>query len=485
MSAVPETATRRSGGVLIAVLSLAAMVVSIMQTQAVPILGLIAGELNASAANVGWVTTATLLSAAVMTPLLGRIGDQHGKKGTLLVVLGIAVAGSVIAAVAGSLWLLLLGRALQGSATAIFPLALSILREELPKERLHGAMAMVSGTLAFGSGIGLVVTGLLTQGENADYRIVFWFSTVFAVIALAGVAFLVPKARHRAGGRIDLLGAATLGGFLVLLLLPLSQGHEWGWTSAATLGCFAAAVLLAALWVLVERQVAAPLVDLKMFVHRPVLFTNLAGLFIGFAMFTQFIGVSYLAQLPEFTQYGFGASVLRASVEFLLPGTLASMLAAPIGGILVGRIGGRKTLGLAAVVGFTGYVWLIVTHSAAFSVIGAGMLIGISVSFAYGAMPALIAAGVPHHQSGIANGINSISRTVGSSLASAIFTTLLASKTIPNLPAGIPPLPAESQFTIAFVLGAGACLLTLAVVAFGLREHQPAVVHADELVAAA
>jgi MFS family permease len=485
MSAAPETTARRSGAVLIAVLSLAAMVVSIMQTQAVPILGLIAGDLGASAANVGWVTTATLLSAAVMTPVLGRVGDQHGKKGTLLVVLGIAVAGSVIAAVAGSLWLLLLGRALQGTATAIFPLALSILREELPKERLHGAMAMVSGMLAFGSGIGLVVTGLLTQGADADYRIVFWFSTGIAVIALAGVAFLVPKARHRAGGRIDLLGAATLGGFLVLLLLPLSQGHEWGWTSAATIGCFAAAGLVAALWVQVERKVAEPLVDLTMFVHRPVLYTNLAGLFIGFAMFTQFIGVSYLAQLPEFTQYGFGASVLRASVEFLLPGALASMLAAPIGGILVGRIGGRQTLGIAAVVGFAGYAWLIATHAAAFSVIGAGMLIGISVSFAYGAMPALIAAGVPHHQSGIANGINSISRTVGSSLASAIFTTLLASKTIPNLPAGIPPLPAESQFTIAFVLGAGACLLTLAVVVFGLREHQPELVHADELVAAA
>ncbi|GAB3677202.1 hypothetical protein GCM10027589_47390 [Actinocorallia lasiicapitis] len=125
----------RKNGLLVAVLSLAAMVVSLMQTQAVPILGLIAGELDTSAANAGWVTTATLLSAAVLTPLLGRVGDQFGKKRTLLAVLALAVAGSAIAALAGSLWLLLAGRAFQGAATAIFPLALSVLREELPKER--------------------------------------------------------------------------------------------------------------------------------------------------------------------------------------------------------------------------------------------------------------------------------------------------------------------------------------------------------------
>ncbi|WP_344829908.1 MFS transporter [Actinocorallia longicatena] len=465
----------RKGGTLVAVLSLAAMVVSLMQTQAVPILGLIAGKLGTSAANAGWVTTATLLSAAVMTPLLGRVGDQFGKKRTLLAVLALAVAGSAVAAVAGSLWLLLAGRALQGAATAIFPLALSILREELPPAKLHGAMAVVSGTLAFGSGLGLVVTGLLTQGTDPDYRIVFWFSTVVAAIALGLVAARVPATGHRGGGRIDLLGALTLGGFLVLLLLPLSQGNAWGWTSAATLGCFAASALVAALWVAVERRVAAPLVDLAMFTHRPVLFTNLAGMFVGFAMFVQFLGVSYLAQMPEFTGYGFGASVLRASLEFLLPGTIASMLAAPLGGMLVGRSGPRHTLVVSSGIGLMGYLWLIAAHGTPFSVIVAGILVGVSVSFAYASMPALIAASVPHHQSGVANGINSISRTVGSSLASAIFTTLLTSNTLKNLPPGAPELPAESGFTTAFVIAAVAYAITAAVALFGLRPaHAPA-----------
>jgi MFS family permease len=267
----------RNETVIVFALSLAAMVVSMMQTLPVPILGLIRDDLGASTAGVSWVTTATLLSAAVFTPLLGRFGDQHGKKPTLVAVLGVMVAGSVVAALATSLPLLILGRVLQGAATAIFPLALSVLREEIRPQKLPGAMALVSGTLAFGSGLALVATGLLTSGDGADYRNAFWMATGFAALALIAVVTLVPATRHKTGGRTDVLGALTLGLTLLLLLLGISQGHEWGWTSGRTLGSFAGAAVMAVVWVVTELKVAEPLVDMKMFVHRPVLMANLAG----------------------------------------------------------------------------------------------------------------------------------------------------------------------------------------------------------------
>lgn len=457
----------RKGSLLTGVLAFAAMIVTVMQTQAVPILGLIATKLQVSTTSVSWVTTATLLSAAVSTPLLGRFGDLYGKKPTLLGVLVVAAAGSAISASANSLSVLLVGRVLQGVATAIFPLALAVLREEIPARRLHHAMAIVSGTLGFGGGLGLVSTGLLTKGADPDYHVVFWFTAALSVVALVAAAVAVPATTTRHPGAVDLPGALTLGGFLILLLLPISQGHEWGWTSVTTLACFAGAIATAAAWVLTERRVRTPLVDLQMFTHRPVLFTNLAGMFIGFAMFMQFMGVSYLAQMPTpVAGYGFGASILRASVEYLLPATLSSMLAAPIGGILVGRLGGRSVLALSGVVGTVGFGWLALAHDTTASVIAASVVIGIAISFAYAAMPALIAAGVPHHQSGIANGINSISRTVGSSLASAIITTLLTAKLLPQL-----PLPQESQFTIAFWVGAAACVATVLAALLGLRPE--------------
>ncbi|MEU3190384.1 MFS transporter [Streptomyces sp. NPDC006992] len=465
---------RPSGGFgLILVLGLAAMVVSMMQTLVVPILGVIQSDLGTSTAGVSWVTTATLLSAAVFTPLLGRFGDQHGKKPTLVGVLVLLVAGSVLAATTESLTLLIVARVMQGAATAIFPLALSVLREEVPHERLHTAMALVSGTLAFGSGLALVGAGLLTQGAHPDYHRVFWLACGLAVLALVGVLLVVPTSRHRTGGRTDWLGAVALAAMLVLLLLPISQGHEWGWTSGRTLGLFAGSAVTGGLWVLIERRVREPMVDMRMFVHPPVLFTNIAGLLVGFAMFAQFLGVSYLVQMPEeLTGYGFGASVLRASVEYLLPTTLVSLVAAQFGGMLVSRIGARLTLVAGAAFGVTGFTWLILQHDSTPAVIVAGMVVGVAISFGYAAMPALIAAGVPHHQSGIANGINSISRSVGSAVASAVITSLLASKTIQHLPAGTPPLPEESQFTLSFALAGGAFLLVAVVALVGLAARR-------------
>ncbi|MEV5103736.1 MFS transporter [Streptomyces massasporeus] len=468
--ATHAASTRPSGHTgIVLVLGLAAMVVSMMQTLVVPILGIIQSDLKATTANVSWVTTATLLSAAVFTPLLGRFGDQHGKKPTLVGVLIVMIAGSVLAATTTSLTWLIVGRVMQGAATAIFPLALSVLREEIRPEKLHGAMALVSGTLAFGSGLALVGAGLLTRGSDPDYHRVFWLAAVLAVVALAGVLITVPASRTKAGGRTDWLGALTLGMLLVLLLLPISQGHEWGWTSGRTLGAFAGAVVMTGVWVLTETRVKDPMVDMKMFVHRPVLFTNLAGLLLGFAMFTHFIGVSYLVQMPEdLVGYGFGASVLAASVVYLLPTTLVSLIGAQFGGVLVGRLGARFTLAAGACFGVLGFTWLTTAHDTTASVIVAGMLIGLAISFGYASMPALIVAGVPAYQTGIANGINSISRSVGSAVASAVITSLLASKSVP-LPAGMPALPQESQFTLSFALAGAAFILVAAVALIGLR----------------
>ncbi|MET8022639.1 MFS transporter [Streptomyces avermitilis] len=470
--AVPR---RRSGDTaVVLVLGLAAMVVSMMQTLVVPVLGIIQSDLKDTTANVSWVTTATLLSAAVFTPLLGRFGDQHGKKPTLVGVLLVMIAGSVLAATTASLTWLIVGRVMQGAATAIFPLALSVLREEIKPEKLHGAMALVSGTLAFGSGLALVGAGLLTQGSDPDYHRVFWLAVVLAVMALAGVLFAVPASRTKTGGRTDWLGAVALAALLVLLLLPISQGHEWGWTSGRTLGAFAGAIVMAVVWVIIESRVKEPMVDMKMFAHRPVLFTNLAGLLLGFAMFTQFIGVSYLVQMPEgVAGYGFGASVLEASVVYLLPTTLVSLVGAQFGGVLVRRLGARVTLAAGACFGVLGFTWLSAAHDTTASVIGAGMVIGLAISFGYASMPALIVASVPPHQTGIANGINSISRSVGSAVASAVITSLLASKTIP-LPHGMPALPQEGQFTLSFTIAGAAFVLVVAVALVGLKSaHAP------------
>ncbi|MFE9413244.1 MFS transporter [Streptomyces sp. NPDC006704] len=464
-------AARESAGRgLVFALGLSAMIVSMMQTLIVPILTVVQKDLSLSSSTTSWLATSTLLSAAVFTPVLGRLGDMHGKRPVLLGVLGVTVAGSVLAACTSSLPLLLLARVMQGASTAIFPLALSVLRDELPARRLPGAMGLVSGTLAFGSGLALVGAGLLSQGPHPDYHRVFWLATVLSLIALATAAIAVPPSPSSVGGRTDWLGVTTLAGAMILLLLPISQGGAWGWTSARCLGLLGGAVLLTVVWVLIERRVRQPLVDMRMFVLRPVVFTNLAGVLLGFGMFTQFIGISYLVQTPHSVAgYGFSASVLDAAVVYLLPGTIASLIAAQFGGVLVRRIGARITLAAGAGSGVLGFGWLALSHASPGGVVAAGLLTGVAVSFGFATLPAFIVAGVPAHQSGIANGINSIARSLGSSLGSAVITAILSAHLLTGLPPGTHPLPGEGQYTLSFTLGACAFALVALIALTGLR----------------
>ena len=177
--------------------------------------------------------TANLLAAAVFTPVLGRLGDLRGERPVILGILVAVSAGTLLAIVASSLPLLLVGRILQGASYGLFPLSISVLRRELPEARLSVAMSVVSSTLAVGGVVGLVATGLLT-GDGGDYRRPFWIGLGVALLSLALSHRRAAAPPGRAAtGRVDWWGAVVLGAGLVLLLLPVSQGHAWGWGSPA------------------------------------------------------------------------------------------------------------------------------------------------------------------------------------------------------------------------------------------------------------
>ncbi|MGR6997085.1 MFS transporter [Yinghuangia aomiensis] len=394
-TAVPTARANRAPhpGALIAALSFAAMVGAMLQTLVVPVLSTIGARLNADAGEISWVLTANLLAAAVMTPLFGKTGDLYGKKRMLLVALGMILAGSLLAALTTSLPLLIIGRVLQGAWGGLFPVALGALRDELPPQKLTGAMAMVSGMIGIGGGIGLVLTGLLTN-HHGDYHRVFWAATILTALAALAVAAVVPRRKPTATGRIDWAGAGLLGAALVALLLPVSQGNTWGWGSARTLGLFAVSALLFAAWAVVERRIADPMIDMKVFVKRSVAFTNIAGVLVGVNMFVGFLAVSQFVQMPErVAGYGFTASVLSASTVYLLPGALSAIVAAPIGGILVRRFGGRHALGVAGLISLVAYGFVMFAHDRSWQLIVVAIAVQSSVAIAYAAMPALIIAG--------------------------------------------------------------------------------------------
>jgi predicted MFS family arabinose efflux permease len=454
---------------LVLTLALGVTTLSLLQSLVVPVLGLIQEQLDISAGAAGWVLTANLLAAAVFTPVLGRLGDLRGERPVILGILVAVSVGTLLAIVSSSLPLLLVGRILQGSSYGLFPLSISVLRRELPEARLSVAMSVVSSTLAVGGVAGLVATGLLT-GDGVDYRRPFWIGLGVALLSLALSHRVLPRRAASGTGRVDWWGALVLGAGLVLLLLPVSQGHEWGWSSPAVLGCLAGSAVALTGWVLLQQRTREPLVRPGLLADRRTIVPNVAGLMTGVALFASFLAILQFVQAPsEVTGYGFGATVLEASVIYLLPGGIAGIVLAPFAGRLVTRLGALPTLIGGAASGTAGFTLLAFFRSEPWLVILAGLLTQLAVTVAYAALPALVVQAVSEAETGVANAVNSIARSVGQALGSTVAVTLIA--------AGFDPatgFPRAIVFTQVALVGAIASVAVLVVGVVGLladRRH--------------
>jgi MFS family permease len=459
---------RSSTGVLVAALSLAALTVALLQTAVVPVLGIIAHQLNVSSVAVSWAVTANLLAAAAATPLIGRLADLHNKKHVLLAVLVIVLVGSVLAATTSSLPLLIAARVLQGVSFALYPICVAILRDELREEQVVRSLAVLSGTLGFGGGTGLVVTGLLMNGA-AGYHRVFWLTIAFTVLVIVVVLLFVPSRERTGEGTIDWLGALGLAVGFTAVLLAITQGNIWGWASLPTIACIALGVIVLAGWWVWERSRTHPLVSTRMLTRRAMLLTNLATVLVGTGLYFGFLGLTQFVQMPrEITGYGFSASVLHASVVFLLPGALTGFVTATASGPLIDRFGARPVLVTGAVTGIVGFTALALIHHAPWQVIVAGIATNAYISLAYGALPALVVNEATAGETGVATGVNAIARTVGSSIAAAAVAVLLGHS------AGGTRLPAESAFVTIFLAGAvTAALATVLIAMSGTRADKP------------
>ena len=457
----PGTAVRPA--LLVFTLALGVTTLSLLQSLVVPVLGTIERQLDVSAGAAGWVLTANLLSAAVLTPVLGRLGDLRGERPVILGILVAVALGTLLAIVTTSLPLLLLGRILQGASYGLFPLSISVLRRELPQARLSVAMSIVSSTLAVGGVVGLVGTGLLA-GDGGDYRRPFWIGLGVTLASLALAYRLLPHRPPSASGRVDWWGALVLGAGLVLLLLPVSQGNAWGWGSPGVVGCLSGSAVVLTGWVLLERRTAAPLVRPALLADRRMVVPNLAGLMTGIALFASFLAVlQYVQAPPEVTGYGFGASVLEASVIYLLPGGVAGIVAAPLAGRAVTRWGALPTLMAGAASGVAGFLLLALLRGEPWLVVLAGLLTQLAVTVAYAALPALVVQAVEEDETGVANAVNSITRAVGQALGSTVAVALIAAGF--DAATGFPRTIAYTQVA---VIGAAASLAVVAVAVVGM-----------------
>ncbi|MBW9120088.1 MFS transporter [Microbacterium trichothecenolyticum] len=453
-------------GAIVAVLAIAGLASSFMFTLVVPIQSKLPELLNASRDDTAWVVTSTLLAAAVMTPIAGRLGDMYGKRRIVLVLLALLVAGSVIAAASTGIIGVIVGRTLQGAVTGVIPLGISILRDVLHEDRVDSAIALISATLGVGGALGLPVSAFIT--ERSDWHVLFWVSAALGAVVFALVLWIVPVSALRTGGRFDYVGTLGLSVGLVGVLLAVSRGNEWGWASPAVLACGLGGLAVLLLWGWYELRIADPLLDLRVAARRPVLLTNLASIAFGFSLFASNVIYPQMLELP-IAAGGFGLSLVAASLV-VMPAGLVMMVLSPFSGQLARTVGPKLLLVLGAVALVVTYGFTLLFASEVWQILVANIGIGFGIGFGYAAMPMLIMRSVPQSETGASNGLNALFRSLGTSTAAAVVGAVLATFAVEI--DGV-PVPEPAAFHISFLLGGGAALIALLVALFIPRHHAP------------
>lgn len=453
-SASQPTGHKIHSTAIVIFLSLGGLSFSVLQSLVAPALTTIGTDLHATTSDVSWILTAYLLAASVLTPIFGRLGDMVGKRKILIVVLSILLVGTLLAALAPNLGVLIAARALQGAAGAVLPLSIGIVRDELPRERVSVVIGLLSAIFGIGAGVGIVAAGPIIQGLSWHW--LFWLPLALIVIALAGVIFGVPESPIRKPGRLDLVGTAILSVGLVSLLLAISEGETWGWGSKKTVGLLLLGAVALVAFVLVELRVKEPLIDMRLFKVRGVWTAHLVALAFGFAMFGVFVLIPTLLQLPSVLGYGFGKTVSEAGL-FLLPTVLAMIVAAPASGILVRRVGPKLPMLLGGAFLTAAFVLAAVSHAELWQVVVSGILTGAGIGFGLAATSNAIIESVPATQTGEAISANTIARSIGSSIGTAVIAAVITSHISAQ------GAPQDDAFTIGFwVCGAVAVLAMLA-----------------------
>ena len=445
------------------VVGTAAMCCSLSQSLLIPVQTTMQADLRADPSTFGWLFTATLLVAAVAVPVLGRLGDMFGKRLMLLVAVGMLTVGSSVCASTDNIAAMIAGRAIQGFAIAAIPLGISLLSALLPPERVATGIAVVSAMLGVGGALAMPLGGYV--GEHADYHWLFRITMIAGALSFTAILFMVPEAPGRTRGRVDIAGTVILSAALVCLLLPLTKSSDWGWLDGRTLGSLGGAAALFAVLVVVQKRVRNPLIDLVALRRKPIVLTNLASALFGFALFAMFLGTPLYLQAPEATGYGFGLGVVASGV-CMLPGGLMMLFLSGISARIIRTTGPSYALTAAGLVVALGWLTRLFFSDHLWQVVAGCTVIGTGVALGFAAMPSLINTHTPNTEIAAANGINSLARSLGLSISSAVTSSILAGYTLSGPLAGIPRQGAYHAVFIA----CGAAALVAAALALAIPE---------------
>ena len=493
-SGTPAAPAVRRGAVILLLLAAAALMVNYVETMLVPALPtLVAFFDGVPYTTIAWVVSAYLLVGVSTTPLFAKLGDIYGKKRMLVVVLGIytvavAITGftPAIATALGlsrynAVYLLIAVRGLQGVGLAMFPLAFAMIGEDLPPAQVGQAQGLIAAMFAIGAALGLFGGAwvIQTYGWQDAYHLVI----PIAVLILGLAIWELPESRHRLQSRLDVPGAALLGGALATFLVGLSQGPAWGWGNlgAVRIGgapfgvpeFFVVSAALAVLFYLRERTAAAPMVRLERFRERNLAIAYVVALLVGTSIFLGFVGVTILVETPI---VGLGRTVFEFGV-LSLPTTMSMLVAAPFVGRAISRFGPKPVMMLGAGLATVGFVLMLTFDTSYNEVILTPIPTFVGLVAMLISVTNIVVLSSRKDETGIQTGMAEMFQDLGASIGPVLVAAILASFTGvfatgvvgPNGPITV-VLPTLTAFHWLF--GVGALLaLSSGILAFFLRNY--------------
>jgi EmrB/QacA subfamily drug resistance transporter len=437
---------------------------TIGQSLLAPVLPTLESELHTSEADVTWVLTCYLLSAAVCTPIFGRLGDARGKKRMLVAALSVLTVGSFMAALATSLPAMLAARAVQGAGGGVLPLSFGIVRDEVPPAEVPGTIGVISALSGVGSGLGIVLAGPIV--EHLGYHWLFWMPAVVTAAAALGAWLLVPESPVTSPSKINWAAALLLSCWLVALLLAVSQAPQWGWLAPRVLGLIALAAVGAVVWTRAEARSPHPLIDMAVMRLRSVWTNNAVAFGLGVIMYVSFSFVPIFVQTPPSADYGLGVSVTQAGL-MVLPQTMSVFVMASLAAPLARRFGAKTLLVSAPLFAVAAFTLLAFAHQHAWQIYLATGVLGIGVGLAFSTSSSLLAAAVPARHTGAALGMNANIRVVGGAIGSAAMTSVILVGAAPGKP------PLESGWSHGFEMLATVSALCVVAAALVPAANRP------------
>jgi len=480
-----ETFDRHYANRVMLLLAGVVLVVLYIEGMLLPSLNTIQLDFHVDAAQVTLILSAYAATGVALSPVVGKLGDIYGKRKVMIVVMFTYAASVSVTGFSPNFAFMVGARTIQGVGLTIMPLGMSLMREEFPREMVPRAQGLLSAMFGIGFAISLPLGSWVSQdyGWRTTYH-----SAVPFVILMAVLVFLLVKESpyRRPDTRVDYLGAVFLGLSLAGIVIALSQGEAWGWTSLMTLGFAVFGVLMVVPFVVVERRLTVqkrePIVDQHLLRERNVAVTNIVLTVAGLGMYLAMFSLIYQFEYP-IASGGYNASctsllncnfqILNAGID-ILPLAVGMTCFALFTSFVVSRVG-IKPLALAGGL-ITALGFVLEAYARTLGVaLGIEVLVGAGMGLLNASIINLLILTVDPKDMGQATAMNNVFRNVGGSVGAPVAGSFLSTYLLTTGPfAGV--FPAHMAFQSVYFLAAGITVAGTVTVLFaqevlGVRRH--------------